>query len=108
MIYHRIKTISIPHKFYCIHLVLRTFAKELIDAADIIICHAIERTCSVIHTVGHVLGYPVYDLTAIVLRYGAKHCKNAVALHIREYEDRLLYWEKHTDPHTKWGDFILK
>ena len=42
-------------------------AKELADPADIARCHAVGQACSVVHTAGHAQGYPMYELTAIVL-----------------------------------------
>jgi len=38
-------------------------AKELTDPADIARCHAVGQACSVVHTAGHALGYPMYELT---------------------------------------------
>lgn len=35
-------------------------AKELTDSADIARCHAVGQACSVVHTAGHALGYPLY------------------------------------------------
>ena len=42
-------------------------AKELENPTDIARCHAVGQACSVVHTVGHALGYPMYELTAIIL-----------------------------------------
>ena len=42
-------------------------AKELNNPADLARCHAVGQACSVVHTAGHALGYPMYALTAIVL-----------------------------------------
>ena len=49
-------------------------AKELADPADIARCHAVGQACSVVHTVGHALGYPMYEVTAIVLELGLGYC----------------------------------
>ena len=45
-------------------------AKELPSPADIAACHAVAQACSVVHTPGHALGYPIYDLTSLVRRLG--------------------------------------
>ena len=59
-------------------------AKELTDPADIARCHAVGQACSVVHTVGHALGYPMYELSAIVHELGLDDCREAV-------EQRVMY-----------------
>lgn len=54
------------------------FAKEIENKEDIAICHSIGQACAVVHTVGHAIGYPIYDLTALVYRYGIENCEYAV------------------------------
>ena len=49
-------------------------AKELAHPADIARCHAVGQACSVVHTTGHSLGYPMYELTSIVLEHGLDGC----------------------------------
>ena len=46
------------------------FAKEAGCKEDVALCHAVGQACSVVHTAGHAIGYPAYDLTAIIHRYG--------------------------------------
>ncbi|MFR8012592.1 MAG: putative immunity protein [Clostridia bacterium] len=75
------------------------FAKEIICKADIAVCHAVGQACAVVHTAGHVMGYPIYDLTAIVYRLGIENCEDQVEQRKQTYIDRLLYWENH------WQDF---
>ena len=53
-------------------------AKDLMDPADVARCHAVGQACSVVHTAGHALGYPMYELTAIVLEHGLEACRDAV------------------------------
>lgn len=67
------------------------FAKEIDDKEAIAICHAVGQACSVVHTAGHAIGYPIYDLTAIVYRLGIENCEQAVERRIREYRDRLFF-----------------
>ena len=64
-------------------------AKELAHPADIARCHAVGQACSVVHTSGHALGYPMYALTVIVLELGLDDCRNAVEHRVRYYEQRL-------------------
>ncbi|MGN1044578.1 MAG: putative immunity protein [Candidatus Methanomethylophilaceae archaeon] len=82
-------------------------AGELIDPCCIAECHAIGQACSVVHTVGHALGYPVYDLTATVHRYGADGCRDAVESRADLYLERLMYWRDHADCRGyTWAEFI--
>ena len=67
-------------------------AKELENPADIARCHAVGQACSVVHTAGHALGYPMYELTAIVLELGLDGCRDTVEQRVMYYEQRLRYW----------------
>ena len=78
-------------------------AKELDDPVDVALCHAIGQACSVVHTAGHALGLPMYELTAIVLSSGF----DAVGPRIVEYQERLEWWSTHTDTYKgPWASFL--
>ena len=82
-------------------------AKELTDSADIARCHAVGQACSVIHTVGHALGYPMYELTAIVLEQGLDNYRDAVEHRVMYYEQRLRYWmEFEKTCQQNWAGFL--
>jgi len=84
-------------------------AKELESKEDIAICHAIGQVCGVVHTREHATGYPIYDLTAIVYRYGPDNCKEAVEQRKQAYIGKLFYWKAHLCEYTgTWADFMLK
>ena len=84
-------------------------AKELTDPADIARCHAVGQACSVVHTAGHALGYPMYELTAIVLELGLDDCRDAVEHRVRYYEQRLHYWAEHEKSCSQnWASFLRK
>ena len=84
-------------------------AKELDSREDIALCHAVGQACAVVHTAGHAIGYPMYDLSAIVYRLGIENCAEAVELRKREYIDRLFYWNTHADDYEgEWAQFLLK
>ena len=84
-------------------------AKELDSPADRALCHAVGQACAIIHTAGHALGYPIYDLTALVNRLGLEHCAQAVEERRRVYTDRLLYWREHAGEYRgAWAEFLLK
>lgn len=85
------------------------FAKEIESKEDIAICHSIGQACAVVHTPGHAIGYPMYDLTAIVYRYGLENCQDAVEYRKQEYVRKLIYWCEHLrDYQGTWADFMLK
>ena len=69
-------------------------AKEITIPEDIALCHAIGQACGVVHTVGHALGYPIYELTAIVRRYGIENCRVAVETRAYEYVEKLRSLER--------------
>lgn len=82
-------------------------AKELSCQEDIALCHAVGQACSVVHTAGHALGYPIYDLTALLWRLGIENCREAVEARNQLYLDRLCYWQTHlSDYQGGWADFI--
>ena len=84
-------------------------AKELTSLEDIALYHAVGQACSVVHTVGHASGYPIYELTTIVRKYGIDNCKEAVEKRKSEYVDKLLYWIEHVDMEERtWASFITK
>jgi hypothetical protein len=84
-------------------------AKESGSLEDIALCHAVGQACSVVHTRGHAIGYPLYDLTAIVRKQGAPACKTVVEARKQTYIDRLLYWQAHHEGYPcTWAPFMLK
>ena len=84
-------------------------AKELTDLADIARCHAVGQACSVVHTAGHALGYPMYELTAIVLELGLDGCRDSVEQRVMYYEQRLRYWMEHEKTcQVNWAGFLKK
>ena len=84
-------------------------AKELTAPADISRCHAVGQACSVFHTAGHALGYPMYELTAIVLELGLDGCRDSVEQRVMYYGQRLRYWMEYekTCQHN-WAGFLMK
>lgn len=85
------------------------FAKEIDNKEDIATCHAIGQACAVVHTAGHAIGYPIYDMTAIICHYGVENCREAVEQRKQEYIARLMYWSEHVDDYEgPWADFMLR
>ena len=84
-------------------------AKELADPADIARCHAVGQTCSVVHTAGHAPGYPMYELTAIVLEHGLDDCRDFIEQRVMYYEQWLRYWMEYEKTcQQKWAGFLKK
>ena len=84
-------------------------AKGLTNSADIARCHAVGQACSVVHTAGHALGYPMYELTAIVLELGLDDCRNAVEQRVMYYGQRLRYWMEYEKTcQLNWAGFLKK
>ena len=84
-------------------------AKELTNPADIARCHAVGQACSVVHTVGHALGYPMYALTAMVLEHGLDDCREPIEERVMYYEQRLRYWmEYEKSCQQNWAGFLKK
>ena len=69
--------------------------------------YAVGQACAVVHTAGHALGYPMYDLTSIVRRVGPDGCREAVEARKAEYIARLFYWDAHApDYQGTWAEFL--
>ena len=85
------------------------FAKEIDSKEHIAMCHAVGQACAVVHTAGHAMGYPIYDLTSIVYRLGADNCIQSVEKRKQEYIDRLFFWSVHVNEYKgEWAKFMLK
>lgn len=83
-------------------------AKEIESPEDIALCHAVGQACGVVHTTGHAMGFPIYDLTAIVRREGVPACKEAVEKRKQQYIERIHYWRAHCDDQPRqWAAFLL-
>ena len=65
-------------------------ARELSSAEDAALCHALAQGCSTVHSVGHAMGLPIYELTALVRRLGPETCTDAVQRRVCEYSERLV------------------
>ena len=88
-------------------LACHAMAKELVEPADIARCHAVGQACSTVHTEGHALGYPIYELTALARELGLEDCREAVEARVRAYEQRLAGWrEQKPAGSRKWADFL--
>lgn len=64
-------------------------AKELTSPEDIALCHAVGQACATVHVETHAIGLPVYELTAIVRRFGPEACEKPVEERIAAYLSAL-------------------
>ena len=88
-------------------LQVHAMAKELSSPEDIALCHAIGQACGVVHTPGHALGYPIYELTAVVRRYGFPDCGPFLLERRDFYRNRLLFWQKKEPTlQREWAKFL--
>lgn len=90
-------------------LTCHAMVKELPDPADCARCHAVGQACSVVHTEGHAMGYPIYELTDLVRERGLEDCRETVEARVRDYEQRLLRWmERESSSQQNWAEFLRK
>lgn len=84
-------------------------AKEVGSAEDSALCHALAQACSAVHTPGHAMGLPVYELTALVHRCGLQNCAEVLSHRVREYTERLLAVEAGRESQNyDWADFMRR
>ena len=86
------------------------FAKELDCQEDIALCHAVGQAASTVHSAKHALGYPIYELSAIVYRMGADNCYEAIEKRLAEYSQKLLFYNNQplNAQNDKWVAFMQK
>lgn len=85
------------------------FAKEISAPEDIALCHGVGQACGVVHAKGHAMGFPIYELTAMVYQLGAHNCRGPIETRKGEYRDRLVYWSEHYREHPgPWAGFLCK
>jgi hypothetical protein len=85
------------------------FAKEITSAEAIALCHAIGQACGTVHATGHAIGFPIYELTAIIRHYGADACREPVEQRKAQYIERIHYWrENYNNVPYEWAAFMEK
>ena len=82
-------------------------AKELDSPEDIALCHAVGQACGVVHTAGHAMGFPIYELTALVRRYGPEACREPVEARLQQLLQQLQYWRDSAAANDgEWASFL--
>lgn len=83
-------------------------AKEIDNPYDIALIHAIGQGCSAVHVETHAIGLAMYELTAIVLKYGIDNCEAEVSSKISKYIEQLKICEQQVDKgDQKWAPFLM-
>lgn len=86
-----------------------SMAKEMDLPEDKALCHAVGQACSTVHTKRHAMGLPIYELTAIVKKYGIKNCREPVEKRCAQYIDKLIYWRDNLSEYKgTWAKFMMK
>lgn len=84
-----------------------TAAKEIQNPSDIALFHAVGQACGTVHAKGHAIGYPIYDLTALIRENGLDESEQLIDMKIHFYIEKLLYWGEHyKDVPCSWAKFI--
>ncbi len=80
------------------------------DSAEAVaLYHAIGQACGVVHTRGHILGLPIYELTSIVRRYGIADCTPHVERRMDVYIDRMGFWKDDAAMDCmEWAGFLSR
>lgn len=83
-------------------------AKEIDDREYGALCHAIGHAGATVHVGTHALGLPMYELTALVIKYGKDNYQKPVSEKIQYYYDRLLYWQDNACKlEVSWAKFLM-
>jgi len=89
-------------------LALHAMAKEVDNAVDAALCHALGHACATVHVETHAIGLPVYELTALVRNLGLGNSEQAVLDKAAHYRQRLAYWQEMIYQHPgPWAGFLM-
>jgi hypothetical protein len=90
-------------------LACHALAQEIDDKKNQALIHAIGQGASSVHVKSHANGLVFYELTSIVLEAGINEYKTLVDQRIKEYMDRLIYWNNSINQVTHpWASFLNK
>lgn len=82
-------------------------ARETTDEVCVALFHAVGQACGCVHTPGHALGFPLYELTAIVRDRGIESCEHAVIARIADYTSVLIRAQEEALTHPgPWASFL--
>lgn len=99
-------TIRMPQAKKAI-LAAHAIAKDSDDPVLTAYAHAIGQGCASVHCETHALGMVIYDLTALVRRYGLN--QRVIIERARWYEEKLNEWQDEEKLiGRKWAAFLMK
>lgn len=82
-------------------------AKKMDSTADSARCHGIGQACATVHTNGHAIGFPIYDLTALIREKGLENCEEVIHERMNDYMRQLFYWKENYKNFTgQWAKFL--
>lgn len=88
-------------------LALHAMAKEMDNAIDASLCHALGHACATVHTGRHAIGLPIYELTALVRALGIDNSQQALPEKVAYYRQRLAYWQEEVKRYPgPWAGFL--
>ena len=67
--------------------------------------HALAQGCSACHTIKHAIGYPIYELSGYVYKYGFENVDYHIKNRIKYYEELLIECDNKKDS-IVWAKFI--
>lgn len=83
---------------------VHAMAREMPDPTDAALCHAVGQGCSCVHTPGHAMGLPVYELTAAYLRDGGD--SSPIERIVDIYLDSLYVAVSDVGRPRRWAGFL--
>lgn len=88
---------------------VHTMAKQMTNAEDVALCHAVGQACSVVHTKTHAIGLPIYEFTALVRKYGIDNCEQVLEDRLKQYINDFSYCRKLLKENNyTWANFLIK
>ncbi len=88
-------------------LQVHAMTKDVDSPEDAALCHAVGQGCSTVHTRGHAIGLPMYELTALVRLYGVDEARLDEKIEYYVNQLDLCMVKEHTQPRL-WAPFLLK
>lgn len=90
-------------------LQVHSMAKQVPNAEDSALCHAVGQGCSTVHTEGHAIGLPIYECTALIRKYGIENCEQPLEERLKQYvDDFALCKQMIEDSNYTWASFLTK
>lgn len=85
-------------------LAVHSMAEEVCPA-DAALCHAVGQGCSCVHTPGHAMGLPIYELTAVVF-FNGEGCEGLIGSRVESYVTSLERASEESRQPRQWAPFL--